>query len=60
MDKISRLDQPIAYSIVDPDLPIAFRVRVLPASRWLRAFIVPRHGRRVGRPFPKRRELIDR
>ena len=43
MNQTSPIDRPIAYVPVDPDLPIPFRVRVLPVSQSLRDFVVPRH-----------------
>jgi hypothetical protein len=39
-----RTDQPIPYSVVDPNAPIPYRVRICPPSLELRSFVVPALG----------------
>jgi hypothetical protein len=38
------LDTPIPFTVLDPDAPVPFRVRVLPPSQEMRDFVVPRLG----------------
>jgi len=44
-------DQPIPFTVTDPDRPLPYRLRVHTASAWLRDFIVPKLGIR---PMPRR------
>jgi hypothetical protein len=43
MNKTSKLnvDQPIPFTVVDPDAPIPYRIRVATPSVELRNFVVP-------------------
>ena len=53
----SDIDQPIPFTVVDPDAPIPFRVRVATPGPEMRSFVVPALGVRgiAEPPVPEER-----
>lgn len=52
----TRADQPIPYAVVDPNVPVPYRVRVCTPSLELRSFVVPVLGiQPLGHESPRER-----